>query len=121
MMKENGKEIEGIDIADIERYGTLCGIRIEKKETGPFGLRLEAYPLDREEPVLGYLDAFIRPLPFKLFHLDTIRVKNQRQDKGYKRGVDNWTIEGPGISFIMGAYALQWAFDRGCKKTGELI
>jgi len=37
---------------------------------------------------------------------------------GYKRR--NWTIDGPGISFIMGCWAINWAYDKGCRRT-ELL
>lgn len=121
-MSAEGRQRE-MNLAEIDRYAELMGIRLEKKEQGA-KLRLEAYPLRNPENVessmIGYLEAFIRPLPFKLFQLDTIRVKNQRQNTGYKRSNDDWTIDGPGISFVMGSYALQWAFERGCTET-ELL
>ena len=94
--------------AELEDYAAFCGLRIEKIEKG-IQLRLEAYPLRApkgdKEALLGYLEAFIRPIPFKLFQLDTIKAKNQRQNSGYKRKNDNWTMDGPGISFIMGSMA----------------
>ena len=106
--------------SELDEYAAMCGLRIDKIEKG-ISLRLEAYPLrapsDDKEALLGYLEAFIRPIPFKLFQLDTIRVKNQRQNTGYKRRSDNWTIDGPGISFIMGSMALVWASEKGCTET----
>ena len=105
---------------DLTYYAELCGLSLKVVEGPAQSLRLEAYPLNNPDIVVGYLTAFIRPLPFKLFHLDTIQVKNQRQNVGYKRSQDSWTIDGPGISFIMGSYALAWAYEKGCKKT-ELL
>jgi hypothetical protein len=98
---------------DIEDYAKISGLTLNCTTTGPF-LRIEAFPTGEVE-LIGYLTAFIRPLPFGLFHLDTIKVKNRRQNLGYVR--KNWTIDGPGISFIMGSYALLWAYERGCRKS----
>ena len=121
-MKSDSQQKQ-MSLQKIDHYAGLMGIRLEKKEQGA-KLRLEAYPLRNPENIessmIGYLEAFIRPLPFKLFQLDTIRVKNQRQNAGYKRSNDDWTIDGPGISFVMGSYALQWAFEKGCTET-ELL
>ena len=101
------------DFEDIEDYAKISGLTLNCTSTGPF-LRIEAFPIGETE-LIGYLTAFIRPVPFGLFHLDTIKVKNRRQNLGYQR--KTWTIDGPGISFIMGSYALRWAFDRGCRKS----
>lgn len=46
-------------------------------------------------------------------YVDTIQVKNHRQNPGYKR---NWKIDGPGISFILGSWAIKWAYDKGSRK-----
>jgi uroporphyrinogen-III synthase len=112
-----------MSLEKVERYAGLMGIRLEKVEQGA-KLRLEAYPArdpsNEQSSMIGYLEAFIRPIPFKLFQLDTIRVKNQRQNVGYKRAADSWTVDGPGISFVMGSYALQWAYEKGCTQT-ELL
>ena len=79
--------------SQLEEYAAMCGLRIDKIEKGA-SLRLEAYPLrapsDDNEKLLGYLEAFVRPIPIKLFQLDTIRVKNRRQNFGYKKKSDNW-------------------------------
>ena len=99
--------------SDIEEYAKVSGLILNCTTTGPF-LRIEAFPIGDTE-LIGFLTAFIRPLPFGLFHLDTIKVKNRRQNLGYIR--KNWTIDGPGISFIMGSYALRWAYERGCRKS----
>lgn len=100
-------------IPDIEEYAKVSGLILNCTTTGP-SLRIEAFPIGETE-LIGYLTAFIRPIPFGLFHLDTIKVKNRRQNLGYQR--KTWTIDGPGISFIMGSYALRWAYERGCKKS----
>ena len=106
-------EADFFTFKDIEDYAKISGLTLNCTTTGPF-LRIEAFPTGEVE-LIGYLTAFIRPLPFGLFHLDTIKVKNRRQNLGYVR--KNWTIDGPGISFIMGSYALLWAYERGCKKS----
>ena len=100
-------------IPAIERYAKVSGLILNCTTNGPL-LRIEAFPIGETE-LIGYLTAFIRPLPFGLFHLDTIKVKNRRQNLGYQR--KTWTIDGPGISFIMGSYALRWAYERGCRKS----
>jgi len=107
---------ERMTLREIEDYALLSGLRLKAVETGPL-LRLEAAPVGDPESPIGNLNAFIRPvLPFnKLFHLDTIQVKNRRQTLGFSRV--GYTIEGPGISFIMGSYALVWAAERGCSTT----
>jgi len=103
---------------ELEEYAKASGLRLKSVATGPV-LRIEAFPIcNNEDEPIGYLTAFLRPFPFGLFHLDTIQVKNRRQNLGYQR--KGWTIEGPGISFIMGSYALRWAWDRGCRRT-ELL
>lgn len=51
-------------------------------------------------------------------HVDTIQVKNRRQNLGYTR--ESWSPEGSLISFIMGSWALCWARERGCH-TAELM
>lgn len=98
---------------EIKHYSTLCGLDLKVGGNGPF-LRIDAFPIDSDE-CIGYLTAFIRPIPPLLFQLDTIQVKNRRQSLGFQR--NGWTTEGPGISFIMGSYALRWAYDRGCRTT----
>ena len=103
-----------MSFAEIEEYAKLSGLQLKATETGPL-LRLEATPLSDPSSPIGYLTAFIRPVPFKLFHLDTIQVKNRRQTLGFSRS--GYTIEGPGISFIMGSWALVWARERGCRTT----
>jgi uroporphyrinogen-III synthase len=105
-------------LAEVEEYGRLMGLKIKAVVTGPL-LRLEAAPLVDAEfsSPIGYLTAFIRPVPFKLFHLDTIQVKNRRQNLGFNRAQLGYTIDGPGISFVMGSYALAWALERGCTTT----
>ena len=45
-------------------------------------------------------------------------MKNRRQVIGYKR--QDWTIDGPGISFIMGSWALNWAYEKG-SRNAELL
>lgn len=99
---------------DIHHYAELSGLRLKVLPTGPY-LRLEAYPLSDEESI-GYLTAFIRPWPIGMLQLDTIQVQNRRQTLGFTRK-SNVNLEGPGISFIMGSYALRWAFDKGCTVT----
>lgn len=106
-------EVDFFSFKDIEDYAKISGLTLNCTTTGPY-LRIEAFPIGEVE-LIGYLTAFIRPLPFGLFHLDTIKVKNRRQNLGYQR--KNWTIDGPGISFIMGSYALLWAYERGCRKS----
>jgi len=110
----SGSEHNFMSIRDIEEYARISGLKLKASETGP-ALRLEAAPLSDPDSPIGYLTAFIRPLPLKLFHLDTIQVKNRRQNLGFER--KGYTIEGPGISFIMGSYALVWARERGCTTT----
>lgn len=106
-----------LTIEEIEKFATFSKLKIKSSVTGPY-LRLEAYPIDDETSLVGYLTAFIRPFPFKLFQLDTIQVKNRRQNIGYKR--KNWTVDGPGASFILGTWALAWARQQGCQQT-ELL
>jgi hypothetical protein len=101
---------------DIENYAKYSGLRIESKPNGPF-LRLEAFPVDSSESI-GYLTAFMRPVPLGLLQLETIQVENRRQKLGFQR--QEWTIDGPGISFIMGSYALCWAYENGCR-TSQLL
>lgn len=106
--------------AEIANF-SLCNGLILKPEISGMGqvLTIEAFVAGEEQlkPV-GYLSAFIRPLQKKLLHLDTIQVKNRRQTLGFRR--KGWTISGPGISFIMGSWALRWAYDQGCLET-ELL
>eukprot|EP01035_Chromulina_nebulosa_P020670 gene20670-26800_t len=49
------------------------------------------------------------------YAIETIQVKNRRQTLGFKRS--GWTIDGPGISFLMGTWALRWAYDKGCNRA----
>ena len=113
--KQAGAPVESsMSFKELEDYAAASGLRLKIVENGPM-LRIEAYPLNVADEAIGYLTAFIRPFPFKLFHLDTIRVKNRRQNIGFQR--TGYTIEGPGISFIMGSYALTWAQSKGCRTT----
>lgn len=115
---------EYMSISKIEEYAGICGLRLQVTSTGPY-LRIEAFPTSNSlmspnahaQPI-GFLTAFIRPIPPLLFHLDTIQVQNRRQSLSFSR--EGWTSDGPGISFIMGSYALLWAYQRGCRKT-ELL
>jgi len=116
-------------IPEIEEYAKAIGLRIQSYATGPL-LRLEAFPINNTIPKIGirsdnndnkpigYLTAFIRPIPSNLLHLETIQVQNRRQNLGFKR--EGWSMDGPGISFILGSYALVWAYQKGCKRT-ELL
>jgi len=104
---------------DIERFSRLNGVVLRPQVSANVGLTIEAYVTGEENAKpIGYLSAFIRPIPGKLLHLDTIQVKNRRQSLGFKRR--GWSMSGPGISFIMGSWALRWAYDRGCTYT-ELL
>lgn len=98
-------------IADIEQFGASMGILIKSSITGP-SLRLDAFRVGDEVNRIGYLSAFIRP---GVFHLDTIQVKNRRQVMDFKR--DGWKIDGPGMSFLLGSWALCWASQFGCKRA----
>ena len=104
---------------DIEELATKSNLKLKADIKGPL-LTLQAFPINEmnEDKPIGYLQAFIRPFPLGLFHLDTIQVKNRRQTLGFKR--QGWTINGPGITFIMGAWALCWAYKKGCINT-ELL
>lgn len=117
-------------ISEIEEYAKLVGLRIQTYSTGPL-LRLEAFPINNSPKIIpgvrsdgnddkpiGYLTAFIRPIPSNLLHLETIQVQNRRQNLGFKR--EGWSMDGPGISFILGSYALVWAYQKGCTRT-ELL
>jgi hypothetical protein len=103
-------------VDDINQFANLFGLRITSVEN-PVSLRLEAYPIN-DDQLIGYLTAFIRPIPFRMLQLDTIQVKNRRQTLGYKK--TNWTTEGSTITFIMGSIALRWAYDRRCAQA-ELL
>lgn len=112
-----GNVVEPLNIADIEKYAEFAGLLLKKEESA-LSLRLEAYPIENPDVSIGYLTCFIRPFPFGLLQLDTIQIKNRRQTLGFKR--KSWTMDGPGISFIMGSWALRWAFNKGCRKA-ELL
>ncbi len=102
---------------DIERYARLSHINFRPSVTGPF-LKLEALVpgyAGFEPVVIGYLTAFIRPIPLGMLHLETIQVANRRQMLGFAR--KGWTIDGPGISFLMGSWALTWAYNNGCRRA----
>lgn len=104
-------------IDDLEKYAAKCGLGIRSEQKGVY-LRLEAYSLVNPELNVGYLTAFLRPIPLGLFQLDTIQVQNRRQTLGFRR--KTWTVGGEGISFIMGSWALCWALNKGCKRA-ELL
>jgi hypothetical protein len=103
-------------IGDVENYAKYSGLELKSAVTGPF-IRVEAFPIGGTDPI-GYVTAFIRPFPFGMLQLETIQVKNRRQTLGFQR--NNWTIDGPGISFIMGSYVLCWAYEKGCR-TAQLL
>lgn len=110
----SNSKIPLFSLSDIDDYAKLCGLQLKVQPKGPF-LKIEAFPIQYPEESIGYLTAFIRPLPLFLFQLDTIQVENRRQTLGFQRR--GYSVEGPGISFIMGSYALRWAYDRGCRTT----
>ena len=112
-MRLHSSSSDQLSLTEIQEYAKLSSLKLVATETGPY-LRLEAFPAGSNE-LIGYLTAFIRPFPFGMLQLDTIQVKNRRQNLGFKR--EGWTIDGPGISFIMGSYALSWAYSRGCRRT----
>jgi hypothetical protein len=96
-------------LEEVELFGFKSGIYLKPVITGP-ALKLEAYVKDDLDNKIGYLTAFIRPFPFGLLQLETIQVLNRRQTLGFKR--DGWSVKGPGICFIMGSWALKWAYDK---------
>ena len=53
--------------SDLEDLATKSSLRLEADVKGPL-LTLQAFPIDSDKPI-GYLSAFIRPIPFGLFHL----------------------------------------------------
>ena len=116
-MSTNQFHEESLTLQEIERIAMLSNLTITSVITGP-QLRLDVFTTNSNIPV-GYLTAFIRPFPFKYFHLDTIQVKNHRQHLGYKRKTWN-VIDGSSISFIMGTWSLIWAKQQGCK-VAELL
>ena len=103
------ESIDEFSISDIEKYGLSMGISIKSKVQGPY-LRLDAFQLGDDTQPIGYLSAFIRP---GIFHLDTIQVKNRRQVFDFKR--EGWKVDGPGMSFLMGSWALCWASSKGVR------
>lgn len=105
------------NLASLDYYASLKGIVLKPKVSG-IVLRLEAFSKDDLESPIGYLSAFIRPLPLGTLHLDTIQVKNRRQNIGYRRR--NWRIDGSLITFVMGSWALCWAQSKGCNRA-ELL
>lgn len=128
---DNNNNNEYMTIPEIEEYASLVGLRIKSYATGPL-LRLEAFPINNTNKItpgirsdnnddkpIGYLTAFVRPIPTNLLHLETIQVQNRRQNLGFKR--EGWSMDGPGISFILGSYALVWAYqNKGCTRA-ELL
>ena len=110
----NSKDI--FTLEDVEFYAFKSGIFIKSQMTGP-SLRLEAYVKDDLDYKIGYLTCFIRPFT-NLLQLETIQVVNRRQTLGFKR--EGYTMNGPGICFIMGSWALRWAYERG-SQTAELL
>ena len=104
---------EQLSLDEVLDYAACSSLKLVAKETGPY-LRLEAFTASTDE-LVGYLTCFVRPFPFGLLQLETIQVKNRRQNLGYER--KGWTVEGPGISFVMGSYALSWARNKGCRKA----
>lgn len=102
-----------LSLEEVLEYAKMSSLDLKTKVTGPY-LRIEAFPAGSTE-IVGYLTAFIRPFPFGLFQLETIQVKNRRQNLGFER--KGWTVDGPGISFIMGSYAIGWAYSRGCRRA----
>lgn len=91
------------DTPHIEYYAKLKGLTLKSSVNGPL-LRLEAFSSEDNIKPVGYLTAFIRPVPLGTLHLDTIQVKNRRQTLGFRR--KGWSIDGSGISFVMGRWVL---------------
>ena len=94
---------------DLEKYGVLLGYRFTVKQFGP-GIRIEAFEPGTNDPV-GYVSGFLRPIPSRMLHLETIVVKNRRQNLVYKRK-SVVVGAGPGVSFILGSLILRWAHDK---------
>ena len=105
---------------EIERYAAHFGLQLKMDIKGP-ALRIDVFASNdlNELDRVGYLTAFLRPLPLGMLQLDTIQVKNRRQILGYKR--KNWKIDGPGISFILGALALRWGLDRSHEQINSFL
>ena len=115
--KHNSDGNENIfSLEDVEFYAFKSGIFIKSQMTGPT-LRLEEYVKDDLDYKIGYLTCFVRPFT-NLLQLETIQVLNRRQTLGFKR--EGYTMNGPGICFIMGSWALRWAYEKG-SQTAELL
>ena len=116
-----GKEVidtnRYFSIPELIQYAQLFGLNV-KIIDNQISLRLEAFTIDNESDCIGYLTAFLRPIPFKLLQLDTIQVKNRRQNLGFRR--TKWSPDGSTVTFIMGSIALRWAYDKGCSNA-ELL
>lgn len=103
------RESDYVTKEDIEKYAQVFGIKVVTSNNGPM-FRIDVYA--EGAGAIGYLTAFLRPWPQSLIQLDTLQVKNRRQWLGYKR--KGWTIEGRGISFILGILALNFGMSKGC-------
>jgi hypothetical protein len=104
-----------LSVDEIEQYATSMGIKIKNTVVGP-SLRLDAFRNGDESQKIGYLTAFVRP---GVFHLDTIQVQNRRQVMDFKR--DGWKVDGPGMSFLLGSWAICWARDNFACKRAQLL
>lgn len=104
---------DALSLQEIQYYARSSGVILKDTSIGPY-LRVEATAIGDISPV-GYLTAFIRPWPPGLMQLETIQVKNRRQTLDFKTLPKR--IDGPGVSFILGAYSLSWAKEKGCRRA----
>jgi len=103
-------ELDIYSINDIEDYADVLGVDLKSSNIGIY-LKLEAISRS-EQKTIGYITGFVRPLT-GLLQLETIQVRNRRQSLDYK------TIP-KGVSFVLGCWALRWAYSYGCKRA-ELL
>jgi len=107
----NIESTAAFSIPRVEEFAKYSGIKISSTVTGPL-LRLEAFLIEdgANASPIGYLTAFSRPPG--IFHLDTIKVQNRRQNLSKSR---RRSAESVSMSFVLGSWALVWARENcGC-------
>ena len=116
---------------EIEEIGRMKGLRLETERTGPFfkivarriGRRTvkdDDFDDDGDEIVIAEHDGFIAPFPFRILHLDTMRVYNSRINK-IDDAKERENLKSVfGVSILLGCESLRLGKEFGCTKA-ELL
>ncbi len=101
----------------VEQFAYLKGMVLKPTIQGIY-ITVDAYPVDSEIKI-GYLSAFLRPIPKDTLQFETIQIRGSTQQPNGGKVI--WPQENGLISFILSSWALSWAKEKGSVRAELLV